>query len=43
MTEAQMADLRQWHEGVIMRYPPEIVLELREAMTKWLAGVKVKK
>lgn len=40
MTEAEKRDLREWHEGVIAKYPEAIQKELRAAMTKWLAGVK---
>ena len=42
MTEEEKRDLRQWHEGVIAKYPETIQRELRDAMTKWLAGVKSK-
>jgi hypothetical protein len=40
MTEKDKAEMREWHEGVIAKYPPEIQTELRDALTKWLAGVR---
>ena len=33
-------DFIEWHEGVIVQYPVEIQSELRNARTKWLAGIK---
>lgn len=41
-TQAQVDDWIVWHEARMehLKYPPDIVQELRDARTKWFAGVK---
>jgi hypothetical protein len=42
MTRQERDDLILWHEGRMreLRYPIAVVIELRRARDRWLAGAK---